>query len=254
VETSVRIERRDGVLWLRLDHPESRNALSLEDLHVLASALREVEEQGDRCVVITGQEPGSFSSGFRLGADAAAHMGSGSAKEAADDLFALLPSVPVPTVAIVDGPARGAGCELALRCDLRVASDRASFGIPAVRLGIPYPPEGIEFLVRRYGQGPVAWLLYAARQVDANAALAQGLVQQVVSARKLPSTVNDLLDRITASAPLVQRFLKTAVASAEGLVDRDAVSAAFAHATGSEDFAETLRAIAERREPTFTGR
>jgi enoyl-CoA hydratase/carnithine racemase len=255
VESSVRVERRDGVLWLRLDHPASRNALSVDDLDALAGALRDdLQPELDRCAVITGHEPGSFCSGFRLDGDAPGDLRSGRARQSADELFALLPAVPVPVVAVVDGAARGAGCELALRCDLRIASDRASFGIPAARLGIPYAPPSVDFLARRFGQGAVAWLFYAAATCDAGEALRLGLVQQVVPARRLAATVTELTDRLAASAPLVLRYLKSAVAAAEGVEGAEDPATTFARAAASADFAETLRAIAERREPEFTGR
>ncbi len=254
-EVSVRVEREGGVLWLRLDHPATRNALSVDDLVALDAALRDdTRDPAVRCVVLTGSEPGSFCSGLRLGEGMAGDMQSGRAKEAADELFALLPTLPVPVVAVVDGPALGAGCELALRCDLRLASDRASFGIPAARLGIPYTPPSIEFLTRRFGEPVAAWLFYASSRLDAAEALRLGLVHQVVPQRRLRDSANELTARIAASAPLVLRFFKAAVAAAEGAGDADAVAAAFLGATTSDDFAETLRAIAERRDPDFTGR
>jgi enoyl-CoA hydratase len=254
VDSGVRVERSGGVLWLRLHRPESRNALTLGDMHTLAAALREVRAGEDRCAVITGHEPATFCSGFRLDGAAAGDMASGRAKLAADDLFGLLPVVPIPVIAVVDGPARGAGCELALRCDLRIASDRASFGIPAARLGIPYTPPSIAFLVRRFGQGPVAQLFYAASTLDGAAALRCGLVHEVVGARRLRTRVGEVTARIASSAPLVQQFFKAAVAAAEGVGEEAAVDAALARVTTSEDFAETLRAITERDEPRFTGR
>jgi enoyl-CoA hydratase len=253
-EPTVHVERKAGVLWLRLHHPATRNALSVDDLVTLDTALRdEAHHPQVRCVVLTGHEPGSFCSGLRLDGSAAGDMQSGRAKEAADELFALLPSIPVPTVAVVDGPALGAGCELALRCDLRIASDRASFGIPAARLGIPYTPPSVEFLTRRFGQPAVAWLFYASPRVEAADALRLGLVHQVVNARRLQNAAAELTDRIVHSAPLVLRFLKAAVAHAEGCGDADVVAASYLSATTSDDFAETLRAIAEHRDPEFTG-
>lgn len=252
---TVRVEREGGVLRLRLDHPATRNALSVEDLVALDAALRDdTRDPGVRCVVITGNEPGSFCSGLRLGEGMAGDMQSGRAKEAADELFALLPTIPVPVVAVVDGPALGVGCELALRCDLRIASDRAVFGIPAARLGIPYTPPSIEFLARRFGQPAIAWLFYASSRLDATEALRLGLVHQVVAQRRLRDTAAELTTRIATSAPLVLRFFKAAIAAVEGAGDGDAVAAAFLSATTSDDFAETLRAIAERRDPDFTGR
>lgn len=253
--STVHVERDGGVLWLRLDHPPTRNALSVDDLIALDAALRDDARDPEvRCVVLAGQEPGSFCSGLRLGEGMAGDMQSGRAKEAADELFALLPGIAVPTVAVVDGPALGAGCELALRCDLRLASDRASFGIPAARLGIPYTPPSLEFLTRRFGQPAMAWLFYASSRLDAGAALRLGLVHEVVPSRRLRDAANELATRIAASAPLVLRFFKAAIAAAEGSGDAGAVAAAYLTATTSDDFAETLRAIAERRDPDFTGR
>lgn len=254
-EHTVHVERSAGVLWLRLHHPPTRNALSVDDLVTLDAALRDdARDPQVRCVVLTGHEPDSFCSGLRLDESAAGDMQSGRAKQAADELFALLPSIPVPTVALVDGPAVGAGCELALRCDLRVASDRASFAIPAARLGIPYPPPSVEFLTRRFGQPAAAWLLYASARLEAGDALRLGLVHQVVPARRLGAVAAELTERIARSAPLVLRFLKAAVAHAEGVGDADLVAASYLGATTSDDFAETLRAIAEHRDPDFTGR
>lgn len=251
----MRVSRDGGVLWLGLDHPRTRNALSVDDLVALDAALRDdARDPAVRCVVITGNEPGSFCSGLRLGEGMAGDMQSGRAKQAADELFALLPTVAVPVVAVIDGPALGVGCELALRCDLRIASDRAVLGIPAARLGIPYTPPSIEFLTRRFGQPVAAWLFYASSRLDAAEALRLGLLHQVMPQRRLGSAAAELTSRIATSAPLVLRFFKAAIAAAEGAGDPGAVAAAFLSATTSDDFAETLRAIAEHREPDFTGR
>ncbi|MGE3622112.1 MAG: enoyl-CoA hydratase/isomerase family protein [Acidimicrobiia bacterium] len=250
--SDVHVERRDGVVRISLDHEPTRNSLATSSLGALAEALRAVDPAADRCVVVGSAVPGSFCSGFRLDADVATEMRSGRANALASEVYELLSGAPVPTVAAIDGPAHGGGCELALRCDLRVASARASFAVPAAKLGFPYTAASLEFMVRRFGQPATALLMVGGSRLGAGRAAELGLATSVVEVEDHAAEVDRVVAGLCAAAPLVLRYLRTAIAAAEG---RPAdVAAARAAVEASADFAEAVQAAAQRRPARFEGR
>jgi enoyl-CoA hydratase len=252
-DSEVIVERRHGVMTVKINAPTTRNSLSLEALGSLIAAFESIDINGDRCLVVTGASRGAFCSGFRLDANAGEAVGSGAAFAVAENALQSLSRVEIPTVAVIDGPAYGLGCELALRCDIRLASDQASFAIPAVKRGLP--PPSVDFLVRRYGQGAVAWLYLAGARVDAECALRIGFVQRVIASDELTSAVAEVLEYFRRGAPLVLRYVKAAVSQAEGAEESDVelITDALERVQSSRDFHEAMSAIDDRRQPNFTG-
>ena len=233
----IHTEARGHVTVVTIDRPERRNAVDHDALEALAAAL---DGCGDdvRAVVLTGAD-GHFCAGADLSG-------------VEDSTFtALLRSVldrlrlaPFVTIAAADGAALGAGTQLAIACDLRVATPAASFGIPAGRLGLAVDVWTVDRLALLAGAGPARAMLLAAEVVKGDEAHRLGLVQRLGS-------LDDALawaDEVAALAPLTLRAHKAAL---EGQPD---AAAAVDRAWASADLQEGLTAFRERRRPVFEGR
>lgn len=259
---SVRLERGDpGVVTVVLDNPDKRNALDAEH----AGALRRVaaDLRGDRsvrCVVVTGAGP-AFCSGADLGAlRAQPAPGTLGRRELLGEYYRAFLDVadlPMPTIAAVNGPAIGAGLNLALACDLRIAAESARFGATFTRLGI-HPGGGVlHALTRLVGPGYAAELVFTAEPVDAGRALEMGLVNRVVPDAELAAAATALAATIAATAPAATRAAKRTLRIALD-ADRRAVleieALAQAATQESDDAAEGWAAMRERRMPRFPDR
>ena len=154
----------------------------------------------------------------------------------------------------MDGYCLGGGLLVALHAGLLVATERSQFGIPAARLGVGYPIEGVEQLVGRVGDANAALILMTGNRFSAEMASSMGLAHKVVPADDLDQEVDQLCDRIVANAPLTLRAVKLSIAAAAGRGDRQAALDAIADCWASNDFAEGRTAFAEHREPRFQGR
>lgn len=170
------------------------------------------------------------------------------------ELFELLSHGEVPTVAIIDGPAYGGGCELALRCDVRLASTSAAFAIPALKLGMPYTPSSVEFMTRRYGASCMELLFLAGSRISAERAAELGMVHGVHPEAEFAAAVDRVLSYLVNGAPLVARFLKAGIEAGVGQGDPAKAVAAYEQVSGSADLAEALAAVSEGRPPRFEGR
>jgi enoyl-CoA hydratase len=249
-----------GVVTLTLDNPERRNALDPE----MAAALREAAARvaadlSVRGVVITGAGS-SFCSGADLGKLRTAADGVLPQRELLTSYYRAfldLRDLAVPTVAAINGPAIGAGLNLALCCDLRIAAASARFGATFVRLGIHPGGGATHMLVRLLGPARAADLLLTGRLVDAQEALSLGLVNRVVADAELSAAGAELASRIAEGAPLAVRATKRALRIAVD-ADFDAVleveALAQAATQQSDDAAEGWAAFRERRTPLFKGR
>ncbi|OYO16677.1 enoyl-CoA hydratase [Enemella dayhoffiae] len=191
---TVHSEHRDGVTILTIDRPERRNALDPPTMRELTAGLRAAAaDRTVRCVVLTGKAP-AFCAGLDLAAAAAGEL-----PDPADNPQRLLgPEFPVPVVAAVDGPAVGGGFELALACELRVASPRAWFGLPEVTRGLVPTDTGVE--LTRVLPGAVAFeVALAGGRLSAERAYALGLVSQLVA--DPVAAAGELGQRIAEGAP-----------------------------------------------------
>jgi enoyl-CoA hydratase len=229
---------RDGdVAVIEIDRHERRNALDAAHCHALRDA---VQTEGARAVVITGAGS-SFCSGADLGAayDAAFR----------DALYAMLTAVteaPVPVLAAVNGPAIGAGAQLALACDLRVAAREAKFAIPTARLGIAVNPWTIRRLALLAGTGIAQALLIGAESLDATRALQCGLASRLGDRAAALAWAHELAELAPLSLAYAKKVLNRED-SADLIKDLEACWA-------SDDAAEGQRARAEKRPPRFRGR
>lgn len=236
----------DGrVLVVTIDRPERRNALDHDALDGLAAAMLEATTSGVRALVLTGAD-GHFCAGADLsGVEDPAFV------VRLNEVLESLRSSSFPTIAAVEGAALGAGTQLAVACDLRVATPDATFGIPAARLGLMVDGWTVQRLVGMAGQGTARAMLLAAETMDGAAAHRIGLVQRL-------GDLDEALGwaaSIASLAPLTISGHKLGCNEAETLAaTSDAYRAAWSDAWSSADLAEGLAAFADRRPARFEGR
>lgn len=243
IRTAMHDEGR--VLCATIDRPERRNALDHAALEGLAAAVEEATTAGVRALVLTGAD-GHFCAGADLsGVEDPAFV------VRLNEVLEALRTATFPTIVAADGAALGAGTQLAVACDLRVATPTATFGIPAARLGLMVDGWTVQRLVSMAGQGTARAMLLAAETLSGTDAHRLGLVQRL-------GGLDDAL-RWAASmaslAPLTIAGHKLGCNEAEVLAaTSDAYRAAWTEAWSSADLAEGLAAFAERRAPQFEGR
>jgi enoyl-CoA hydratase/carnithine racemase len=252
VETSV-----DGwVALCRIDRPETRNALSPELMEELAAAVEGFDADPEvRCIVIAGSDE-VFVSGADIGALAEREFHE-SVFHPAAAFWQRVAGCRTPVVAAVSGWALGGGCELALLCDLIVASETAVFGQPEITLGIIPGGGGTQRLARTVGKQRAMELVLTGRRFDAREAERMGIVNTVASKREWLQSATELAGRIASRPPIAARLAKQAVLAAEettmgaGLEQERRL---YELAMATEDRVEGMRAFLEKRKPDFTGR
>jgi enoyl-CoA hydratase len=234
---------QDGVAMITIDRGERRNALDIEHCESIASCILASIDQDARAIVITGT-----GSAFCAGADFA-QVSDAAFRDALYQALGAVAGAPLPVIAAVNGPAIGAGLQLALACDIRVAGPTAQFAIPTARLGLAVDTWTIRRLVSIVGAGAASWILLASEALDAEQARTTGLAQTI-------GTIDDaarLARDIARSAPLSLAYSKGAIRSAETSGDTTPLSEAFEACWRSADLQEGLRARSENREPRFKG-
>ena len=257
----VRLERRGAIAWVVLDRPDRLNSFDGSMRGEIAAGLRRaLDDPRARVVVLTGAGRG-FCTGADIGylsdlmerRDAA---GLEALVEGGRELALLVRGAPKPVLAAVNGPAAGGGANLALACDLRIASAEASIGQTFIRIGLHPDWGGTFFLPRIVGASRALELMWTGRMVAAPEALELGLFDRVVPAAELEREVTGVAQALAAaSAEAVARIKAAVYAGAEGTVteafDRELESqrALFQ----GEDAAEGLRAFLEKRRPAFRG-
>jgi len=256
----VLVRSSGGVAHLSLSRPEARNALTPGLIDRALAALGEVgRDAGTRVVVVSGAG-GAFCAGYDvtfLGSPGTADAGI--ERDRVEALCSAVRALRQPTIAMVDGVATGGGCDLAVACDLRFASERARFGMPPARLGILSSREGMERLAALVGLAVAKELLFSGELLDASRALAVGLVNRLHPAEALAEETQLFAEAIAANAPLSVAATKLVLdlVAGGGSLDADAEEAieeAQLRVWSSADASEGPKAFRERRPPRFRGR
>ena len=248
-------------LHIRFNNPQRHNALSVDMWQAIPPLLRQAEaDEAIRLVVFSGAGEKAFVSG----ADISQFEDMRAAREAvqqyeamAEEALAAISLCARPTLACIRGYCIGGGVNVAIACDLRIASDDSSFAIPAARLGLGYRLSALKNLVDLVGVGVAKDLFFTARRIGAAEAKAVGLVTRTCAAGELQALLAEYTDALAQNAPLtvyagkriVQEILKPDAGLDRGLCQQ-LIRSCFA----SDDYAEGRRAFMEKRKPVFRGR
>ncbi len=254
--TNILVTVAEGVATITVNRPKALNALNRQTLEELLACSREIAvDQGVRVVVVTGAGEKAFIAGADISAmqsmDALAAREFGRLGQSVMD---ALEDLPQPVIAAINGFALGGGCELAMACDIRLASDTARFGQPEVKLGVVPGFGGTQRLPRLIGRGAANELLFSGEMINAQEALRLGLVNRVVPQGELLAACQELAGKIAAQGPLAVRLCKEAVNRGleMGLTEACAHEAElFALCFASPEQKEGMAAFLEKRPAKF---
>lgn len=255
---TLKYEVKNGIAYVTVDRPDSLNALSKEVLSELQEAFEKLDADPDvKVSILTGE-----GRAFAAGADISQMVGLSGLEgqemmKQGAGVMNCIENISKPVIAAVNGYALGGGCELAMACDIRVASEKAQFGQPEVNLGIIPGFGGTQRLPRLAGKGMGKYMIMTADYINAEEALRIGLVEKVVPHDDLMSSCEDIAVKIMQKAPVAIKAAKLAINHGISLDLHDAI-AFEGEACGapfcSEDRIEGMRAFLDKRKAEFTGK
>ncbi|MSR22028.1 MAG: enoyl-CoA hydratase [Gemmatimonadetes bacterium] len=255
----IRVELSDGIATVIVDRPEKLNALNSQAIRELGEVFDELRADDEvRGVIVTG----AGDKAFVAGADVAeltelSPIVARKMSRNGQGVFSGIEGCPKPVVAAIGGHALGGGCELALACHLRVASEDAKLGLPEVRLGLIPGYGGTVRLARLIGLGRAVEMILTGETVDARKAFEIGLVHAVVPRGELLAKARERIEVILANGPLAVRMALEATYGAQRLSTDEALrleSFVFGLLASTEDMKEGTRAFIERRKAEFKGK
>ena len=246
---------RPGVALVRIDNPERRNALDTATRQALLAALEALRASDARAVVLTGTGA-TFAAGADLRETAARSVEEQRAFISSPRMYEAIERFPKPVVAAINGHALGAGLELAMACDLRVAAEDAKLGQPEIRLGLIPGGGGTQRLPRLVGMGRALELILAGEAISGVEAATWGLVNRAVAREAVLDAALDLAAAVARWSPVALAEAKAATRRAWEAPLEEGCRAEIEHfmtAFASEDAREGVRAFLEKREPRFRG-
>ena len=254
----VLFEQQDRVAILTINRPDKMNALSEEVRSEVLAHLDRIEpDDGIGVVVLTGSGDKAFIAGADIGEFAGRSPFDQRAAMQSPRIFDVMASFPKPVIAMINGYCLGGGCELAMSCDIRVASDRASFGQPEINLGLIPGGGGTQRMPRIVGMGQAMRLILSGDRIKAAEAKEIGLVDLLVPHEQLRSSTLELAGRIASKSPLTLRVAKESMRASErmgideGLTwERDLFCLCFS----TDDKQEGVAAFLEKRPAAWSGR
>jgi len=251
----LKIEKSDGIARITMDRPPV-NALTIALYAEIADLFEGMAAWDDiNCVILTGAGNRAFCAGLDLHEFLAAKVEEDSARAAVvRRMFAAVRGSALPVIAAVNGPALGAGCVLASVCDVRIAAENATFGMPEINVG---RCGGTAHMGRHLPQGLLRRMFFTGQPIDAAEAYRVGFVQEVVPADELSAAAEKLAAIIAKKAPLGLRMGKEALNQVEFMQVEDGYALEQEYSTklmATEDAREATRAVVEKRPPVFKGR
>lgn len=252
---NIIFEIKEGIGYVTMNRPKALNALNTEVLTELDHVFREIDKNKDVQVAIVTGAGRSFIAGADI-----AQMSDLNGTEGRDMtiqgqlVMELIESINKPVIAAVNGFALGGGNELAMACDVRIASEKAKFGQPEVNLGIIPGYGGTQRLPRLVGKGMAKKLIYSAEMIDAQEAYRIGLVQEVVPAEELMAAAEKLAKTIMEKAPIAIKMAKVAINNGLNTDLKTGVqfeAESYTSTFVSEDRVEGMKAFVEKRPAVF---
>ena len=263
-DQSIIMTKQDLVATLIINRPAVKNSLNIGMLVKIAAYLDELSQTDEiRTVVIRGEGCKAFSSGYDI-SDIPKNVSEKyfdelKGKNPLDIGLGAIERYPYPVIAMIEGYALGAGCELAITCDIRVASEESRIGIPPSRLGIIYHPQGIQKLINVVGLANAKEALYTGRYYDMQRAKEMGMVNYVVPKESLHDFTYRLAEEIAGNAPLSlkgHKHIFGKILQYQGLQeeDRPEIERRIMEAFNSEDLKGASVAFFQKKKPVFKGR
>jgi enoyl-CoA hydratase/carnithine racemase len=253
--------KANGIGWMTFNNPERHNAVSMEMWQAAERILTDfAADDAVRVVVVHGAGGKAFVSGADISkfeSERSSEAAVEAYQQQTKKVYDLLAEFPKPTIAMIQGHCIGGGTALAVCCDMRICGETATFGVPAAKLGLGYPLEGIRRLVDLVGPSFAKEIFFTAKRWTAEEARIMGLTNRVVPNDQLEAYVVDYAKTIAGNAPLTVGSVKVIVG--EALKDRGAANEALCDKLvkacfASEDYIEGRRAFMEKRPPQFKGR
>lgn len=252
----VTVDVEEGIAWITLNRPDKRNALNAALRKALVDALLEdARDPATRAVVLRGAGEKAFAAGADIDELAARTPWEQRAFITPPHIYSAVSQHPKPVLAAVNGHALGAGLELAMACDVRVASSAAKFGQPEIALGLIPGGGGTQRLPRLVGQGRAARMVLTGEAIDAATAERWGLVDEVVEPDRVVARALELARVMATRSPVALQLAKQALRAAEESSLTDALSREvdlFTLAFQSPDAKEGIQAFREKRAPVFS--
>lgn len=254
-------EVRDGIGWITFNDPQRHNAVSFDMWEAIPIALDAFgDDPAIRAVVVTGAGDRAFVSGANIAQFDQLRAGESAVdayERVAEGAQLSLYDFPKPTVARINGYCIGGGLNIALCCDLRIASDASVFSLPAARLGLGYRISAIRNLVTVVGAAAALEIFLTAARFDAEHAQRIGILQRVAPVATLDASLAVWLDSLQSNAPLTMKAGKAMIRQLQRIgpeVDLEAMRALIMACFSSDDYREGRDAFAQKRQPVFTGK
>lgn len=247
-----------GIITITINRPDKLNALNAQVMNDLDAVLDEVYANTEiRAAILTGAGAKAFIAGADISEFHGVSVADGKAlAKKGQDIFMRIEQSPKPIIACVNGFALGGGCELAMSCHFRIASENAKFGQPEVSLGLIPGYGGTQRLVQLIGKGRALEMMLSGQMIDAATALQYGLVNHVVPLDQLLNKATSILEMILTKAPLA---VAKCIESANAVFDEtkngyETELHAFGDCFGTDDMKEGTAAFLEKRKANFTGK